>query len=128
MIIFYENSILIVKQKMTMRYDHYKRDFSLLRITEYEYPSYSEGVVSRAVSAVADKQFPDADTRGKSAEEPLRGITPPALTQSGSEAYLARTHSGLQPDVEEDRRGIYVPGRRRIWSFKSIRPVDGKLD
>lgn len=66
------------------------------------------------VSAVADKQFPDADTRGKSAEEPLRGITPPAFTQSGSEAYLARAHSGLQPDVEEDRRGIYVPGRRRI--------------
>ncbi|TGZ46253.1 Uncharacterized protein DBV15_11475, partial [Temnothorax longispinosus] len=43
------------------------------------------------VSATADKQFPKADTRGKSGEKPLRGITPPALTRSGSEAYLAES-------------------------------------
>lgn len=55
------------------------------------------------MSVAADKQFPDADAHGKSAEEPLRGITPPALTRSGSEACLAlaRTHSGLWPDVEK---------------------------
>ncbi|CAL1676591.1 unnamed protein product [Lasius platythorax] len=73
------------------------------------------------MSVAADKQFPDADARVKSAEEPLRGITPPAFTRSGSEACLAlaRTHSGLWPDVEEDRRRIYVPRRRRILPFKS---------
>lgn len=73
------------------------------------------------MSAASDKQFPDADERVKFAEEPLQGTTPPVLTRSGSEACLAlaRTHSGLRPDVEEDRRRIYVPGRRWILPFKS---------
>lgn len=51
------------------------------RATEHEYPSYLRVSSFERVSAAADKQFPDADARDKSAEELLWGITPPVLTR-----------------------------------------------
>lgn len=56
-------------------------DFLPSRATEHEYPSYLRVSSFERVSAAADKQFPDADARDKSAEEPLWGTTPPALTR-----------------------------------------------
>lgn len=56
-------------------------------------------------------------------------LSPAAVVKRISSFESARAHSGLRPDVEENRRGIYVPGRRRIWPFKFIRPRSiGKLD
>ncbi|EZA55477.1 hypothetical protein X777_04271, partial [Ooceraea biroi] len=43
---------------------------------------------------LSPKYFSSSITRP--AEEPLRGITPPALTQSGSEAYLAFARERIQ--------------------------------
>lgn len=61
---------------------HDNLNLSPLRVTKYEYSTHSRVSSFERVSAATDKQFPNADTRGKPvAEEPLPGITPPALTQ-----------------------------------------------